>query len=456
MADPTKVTGASGSVHACLTDPDLEVPPPPSSSVKTPLTQRPSDLPNSVCSYDGPAGGASQAVPADAAPPVTPQQLQAQLARQAAEQRLLGEAMNAVSAALGEVAHGGRMEPFLNVMWQRPDFLAALQSLPPDVVIAGLEKMVQAYRPDATPEQVRAITEGMAKHINLSLTTDASQRMRELVTTKLTDAAQAFEATAADSQQVEKLCARLAHLERPDATQAERTQATDLRAGLGLEREGEQVTPKALKPALEARARLMAQEATHMKERGENTLYRTLLTHDVRAEYLRAANLTPGSWAAQGVAGVKKRGEDDEADLAKTKLAASVALAAVSAGMGLGVLGSVGLSSAFEAPGVLNAYHHVDSAAAGGSAGTAAADAQAKAQAKAHAEAAHAAVAILSKKAVGKLIHHQVEGLTVGARIGVEAAKSAVVSQAVHGALPNPSAPAPATGTNAVDRALPR
>jgi hypothetical protein len=210
--------------------------------------------------------------------------------------------------------------------------------------------------------------------------TEAAQRMRDLVRNKLEEAAQTFETTAAQPLQLAALAAAINEKEGPNANATQRAEAKVLRATLGLEDDGQRVTADSLASALEARAALMRREAGKIGSAGENTLYRALLTHDVRGLFASEQGVRAGSWAAEGLDAVHARGKEDEEQIATAKLVTSVALAGVTGGAGLGVLGTVlmgaGTTAAINAPEVLVAHHEVGGAAAGASAGTAAVDAE--------------------------------------------------------------------------------
>jgi hypothetical protein len=361
------------------------------------------------------AEGASAAPPdaQHAGPAQSPAQLQAQAARLAAQQKLMTRAMTAVDDGL-ELAAKRPGEPGFSAVFEREArasaaFQEAVKTVPREQLLAAIEDKVRKTQPGITEEGVKEIAQMITAGLEDGLRTDAALGMQKQVCGQLRSAADSFRKTAADGPQLTKLCATLARLEGPGATDAQKAQAASLRAGLGVKNDGQPVTPERLAPALTARAALMSKEAFTMEGRGaEGSLSRSLLTHDVSASYLKAAGIAPGSFAAQGVAAVKARGEADEASIDHAKIAASVALSVASAGMGLGalgVIGAAGMSAGLGAPSVLAAYEEVDSAAAGASAGTAAPDAQAHAEHTAHTKAQGLVLEAVAEGAMSKMSH---------------------------------------------------
>lgn len=316
--------------------------------------------------------------------------IQQQYAQAVADRAALGRSLDFMGEQLDRLAtapeaqlRGAALAVASRADQPRSRFFEAASRLPEDVVRQAVEQRLRAAHPNQGPKALAEKTELAMARLGDCVKTQAAARMRHAAHERLGAAAKEFRATAGKPGDLQALAATVNALERPGATAAQRAQAEVLRGTLGLESDGRQVTPDALAQALSGRAAVMEKEAHHLAGAGSNTLFRTLLTHDVRGLVADGAGVRPGSWAAEGLDAVHQRGESDEAQLAMAKLVAGVALAGATAGLGLGVIAGMGATAAINAPEVLVAHHEVAGAAAGASAGTAAVDAQEVAQRRA-------------------------------------------------------------------------
>lgn len=397
---------------------------------KTPPPQQPS---NSLEQWSGghvptgeQTGGANFSNPAA---------IQAQLAQEKADRALFSRAMGGLEEAVAHVANSPEREQSaatfaITNRAAKNDFFEVATKFPPDMARAAIERQIRNANPSLDKESVEKLCRDVMAHLDTFVRTESAQRMKKTVVAKMESAVKNFRKTANDPAELKRLSALLAKLESPGANPAQKDQAAKLRAGLGLENDGRPATEATLQSAISARARLMEHEAATMSGAGENTLYRRLLTQDVSGIVMRDAHIRPGSWAEAGVAGVKARGEADERQIGYAKLAASVALAGVTAGAGAGILAGMAATAIISAPEVMVAYHEIDAAAAGASAGTAAEDAEAVAARTARVKLGEAAVAVAGSAAGGGVVHE----LKL-ASPGAEALAHMVVEGAAHEGL---------------------
>lgn len=351
-----------------------------------------------------------------AGPTVSP----AELARQSALQAAMGRTLGRLDGALERLAAAPREE------WPAASFAVASAAsgagfaefasrIDREQVRQAVRGRLQDSNPGLSGKDLEALTTLAMERLDGVVNRSATEGLRKLAAAKLEQAASHFSNIAGNPGELTRLSERLAHLERPGASPSERAAAQAMRAGLGLD-DARAATPEALRAALGERARLMRGEAEALRAAGDTTLFRRLLTHDVRGLFAQALGVRPGSWAEAGLAATHQRGLADEADLKSAKLVTSLAFAAVTAGTGAGVaLGMAGAAAA-NAPSVAMAWRDVDAAAAGGSAGTAPADAEAVARHNAKVATGEAAAAVGLAGVVGGVVH-AAELATLGAEI---------------------------------------
>jgi hypothetical protein len=327
----------------------------------------------------------------------------------AADQALLAAALDDLGPAIDTYLASPRDErraaslAIASRASQSKALLDAASHLPEGAVREALAVRVRDQHPELTEAEVEAVVGVTADHVAQALRINAAQRMKDTAVRLLSAGAEGFRATAADPGRVQQLVTTLAKLEGPGATAAQLASADALRDGWGLERDGRPVTARRLSAALLARASLMQREAGAMEGRGENTLYRSLLTHDVRAVFMHEAGIHFGSWAAAQVAAVKRRGETDEQDIKTTRLVTGLLLSGVTAGLPAAI--SIASSAAFAAPSLLVAFEEVNDAAAGASAGSAAPDAGRVAVRHANLELTETVASIGLGQLLGPLTH---------------------------------------------------
>lgn len=377
-------------------------------------------------------------------------------ARERALQVGVGKVLTKLDEALDQLATSPRADwkeaaRQIGIIGGSPAFFEFAARIPRDQMRERIAEHLLGKNPELSPKDVEALTSLAMNHLDQSVARGATERMREMVATKLTAAAESFRTTAGSPDELKRLADRLARLERRGASDAERAAASVMRAGLGLD--GDQpASPSALKDAMLKRAKLMESEGEAVRHAGDTTLFRRLLTHDVGEVFKKESGLQPGSWAAEGVAATRARGVSDEETLKTAKLMTSLAFAAVTAGAGAGVLAGMGAAAAANAPGVAMAWQSVDSAAAGASAGTAAPDAEATARTNAQVATGEAGAAVLLAGAVGKLVHAfhlATPGAEVLAHVVGEAGGHKALEKAAHPFEKHPQA---AGGEDAVAR----
>jgi hypothetical protein len=415
---------------------------------------------------------------------LSPAQLQARAAKEAAAINLLDAGLRRLEERVPNMTRGDDAERksaalATTAVLGSAQFMAAVRQLPRETVQAEVSLLVRETATNVSPERQQVLVERMMGHLDEGLRTDAAQRMKDVAVAQLKTAATQFHDAAGDLIQREGLVASLKRLEAPGATAAQQDQAVLLRSGLGLPAEGA-VTTQSLGVALDARAKLMREEADKLTGAGDNTLYRALLTQDVSAQWAKQAGIEPGSYSARQLATVRERGESDERQLTGAKLTATVAMGLVTAGtvtaMGLGVssaaaLGGAGAAS-MNVAAVGTAWHEVDAARAGASAGTAAADAELAALHNAKVKTAEAVVevgagaAFAASKAVsvahevalveaGGAAHHAgvaAEVLHAGEHFLKELGVEGAITVGAHAVEQSPTQ---ASGRSALDRASP-
>ncbi|MEW6433066.1 MAG: hypothetical protein AB1730_16300 [Myxococcota bacterium] len=405
---------------------------------KEPNGSRPTSTGNSVEQHDGVDSGAGGAPP-PAGPALSPAELQASLARERALEAAVGKTLQRLDAALDHLAQQPREA------WQAasyavanaasdPAFFEFSARIPREKVHAQVAEHLRLANPNLSEKDVEHLTTLVMKHLDANVAMAAAKRMQKLVAGKLEDAAGHFRSAAKDPAQLQQLSARLTHLERRGASEAELAAARTMRAGLGLEADTP-ATPAALKDAMLARATLMSGEAEMMRGAGEFTLYRRLLTHDVRDVFMKEAGLRHGSWAVAGVAATHARGVADEDAIKHAKLMTSLAFTAVTAGTGAGVLAGMGAAALSNVPSVALAWRAIDSAAAGASAGTAAADAEATARHNARLATIEAGAATAGAGLAGLGVHHlslTTKGAEIVAEVGGEYVMHRLLEAAAH------------------------
>lgn len=381
-------------------------------------------------------------------------ELQAQLTQERrAKKSQLNEAMRDLWPALvglTEASASARPAAALGVAARAAEsktFLAAASSMPREEVRAAVEETLRNAEPGLSKAQLANLTALVMNELGQTLRTNATQRMRELVVSKMDAAAGNFRRTAEDPAQLKQLIGNLAKLERPGATAAEHARAAQLRGALGLKPD-QAATVDTLATALKARAGLMEREASEWRGKGENTIYRSLLTHDVGRLYEEQAGIQPGSWASEQVAAVKEQGETDERRIAGVKFATSIALGAATAGMGLGAAFAVGMTAAYNSPEVMAAVHGIDSADAGAAAGTAAPDAGVVARRNATVKTGEAVLATVTAGLMASDEPH------VGKELAEHILEHAAVEATLQsGAKALEGERRPATGKDALERA---
>lgn len=438
MADP--VSSSTSGPLASFEPPEVDASP---TARAASTSNPPADSTNHTERWSGEVCSAP-AHEADTCDGTTAADIQRQYAQALADRAALGRSLDFMGDPLGALATAqdsffGREVRDAGLLvasratQPRSTFFGVAARVPNDVVRQGVEQRLRTANPKLSRDELATRTDLAMKHLGECVKIESAQRMRHAAQRRLEAAANEFASTAKKPDDLAKLSATINALESPRATPGQRAQASVLRATLGLENDGRRVTPDALAAALTSRATLMHEEAGKLAGAGENTLYRALLTHDVRGLVADEAKVRPGSFAAQGLDAVRARGESDEEQLATAKLLTSVALAGATAGLGLGVLAGMGVTAALNAPEVLVAHHEVGGAAAGASAGTAALDAQEVAERRAWLKTWEAAASVAFAGALGAGGGHAVE--SVADHTARHIAQHAALHGAADGAL---------------------
>ena len=338
-------------------------------------------------------------------------ELEAQMAREAADRKAGMKAMSGLEAPLAQLAakypdpvgffgntaftsNQVGLGPFGDALNDKAFNDLVARATPADVRAALGEQVKKAW-PQCDSKDIQKLTGFFMREVSTSLREHAGPKLQALATAMLSDTAKSFDKIASDPTEIAKLADRLNHLEGSGAR--------DLRAGFGIS-EGAKVTPENLGRALKERAALLHEEASKMKNHSRPSLFRALSEQDVGSRFKQAAGIREGSLLASQIAAVKTEGESDQAAIDRAKWVAG-GLAGAFASVGLGAAYATGVGVAMAAPKVAHAWESADTAKAAESAGTMKVGAADEAHRKAMMETAGAALSIAGSELIGHSLH---------------------------------------------------
>lgn len=273
--------------------------------------------------------------------------------------------------------------------------------LPREAIVKEVERQISA-NPAVSEAEVGALTARVMKHLDAAVAVGLTQKMKQEVTGLMSKAMQGFEAAANDPKMLEHIAEALAEKEGGEASATDKQEAARYRELAGLSKTAS-LTPANLKAALKESAAMLEREKTRFEGHEENTIYRALLTQDVRGLLIAKGEAGEGSWAAQSLEQIHERGEHDEKDLAIAKGACAIALAVTTGGLGAPIAAAA--AAAFNAPGVGSAFHKIDEGRAGALSGSAARDADLTARHEATHTLVEAAASVAASAAMPAVLH---------------------------------------------------
>jgi hypothetical protein len=324
-------------------------------------------------------------------------------------------------ASFGRVAAGSGVHNALNVLSR-------------ETVSGLIMGQVQRAWPKANPDEVEALTQRLVGQLADGAVDQVAMKMRDTAVGMMQQSATSFLATAKNPEELNRIASQLRQLSGPGASKESLQLAQNLRDGLGLT-DGVPANPTNLAEAMNERARVIQHEAKSLQGSGIFTLYRSLLHHNVKDQFIAQANIQPGSFAESLLQRVAQRGGNEQQTIDNVKYLSSLALSAATGGLGLGVFIGAGASALLAAPSIAHAWAEVDVARAGESSGTMASGAARSAKDQAIRETAVEGLTMMAAGAISHGSHHQVEKLA-GAleRVASKPVVDALAHVAIHDA----------------------